>query len=170
MAIGVPECSVLAGDCVVLDQKMNVFAFASPLKSPRNLIVKSAIQARSQDILVAFSRANHKGIGTRALKLPKAEMEDVWGDDSSGEEKEGCHRQQELSRESDARMQQFYNVSVVVLARARALSSSSAHCMRRLFFCRFLPPLPKAGYREGLDEGKQLSVQEGFNAGACVCV
>ena len=93
-------------------------------------------------------------------------MDDVWGEDSGDDEGPPRH-QEELSRERDTRRQQFYNVGregerrlvcMRVCWRARACRADF------LFFSR--APFMQAGYRDGLEEGKQLSIQEGFNAGA----
>ena len=78
---------------------------------------------------------------------------DVWGDASDSGDERG-----ELSREWESRRQQFYNVSAI---------GACAPCMHRVpspILSR-RRRLAQAGYLEGLEEGKEVTLQQGFNTG-----
>jgi hypothetical protein len=114
--------------------------------------------------------------------------DDVWEEGFD----DGPAERIELDREWETRHQQFYNVRVWLLhdfceaghlhaaaaaaqpppsspaAAATAAAAAALHIthITRLWFA-FL----QSGYREGLDEGKELTLQCGFNAGVCsVCI
>lgn len=101
-----------------------------------------------------------------------ASDDDVWGDNDDTEEAE----KEELSREWRARREQFWNVcppspffGTTFISNQWQLLPLSSHVFRKIspdyaFVCA------QSGYREGIEEGKGETVQQGFNRGAQPCI
>ncbi|KAF8068276.1 hypothetical protein HT031_001963 [Scenedesmus sp. PABB004] len=95
---------------------------------------------------------------------PVDDGDDVWGGDSSSEGGEG---RAELGREWEARRSTFYNVRCCTqpLVARRALAQPLEHGPTPALLPRPLLPPPQTGFREGMDEGRELTLAHGFNAG-----